>query len=587
VSRGANDDACKAMQQSITRYLRVLYPDSNPKKLARRLMRIMGLDKDCRLPQPFANKWDQKNLVVITYADTVTRPGKRPLRTLRKFLRRRLAGIATTVHILPFFPYSSDDGFSVIDYLEVDGHLGDWDDIAAIGEDFRVMADLVINHCSAQGRWFRNYKNGKHPGDGFFVEADPDADLSAVVRPRSSPLLRPVLTVNGTRHVWCTFSHDQVDLDFRNPDVLRRFISIIRFYLRQGIKVFRLDAVAFLWKQPGTSCINLPETHTMVKLLRTLIEYREPQAVIITETNVPNHENLAYFGNANEAHIIYNFSLPPLLLNTMVTGDCSHLKTWMMRMPPPQNGTAYLNFFASHDGIGLRPAEGLLQEAELQRLIATMQSFGGQVSMRRLENGQDRPYEINISLFDALQGTIDGGPDEWRVERFLCAHAIVLALEGIPAIYIHSFLATGNDTAAVNKTGHARSINRHKWDFDAIEALLDDDDSYHARVYRGLCALVAIRRRQPALHPNATQFTLHLGPQVFGVWRQSQDRTQSIFALHNVSATPQTVNLADMNLVTNQHWWNLLDGRELTDINTGYMLEPYGICWLTNRLVNP
>ena len=580
MSTGVNDAACREMLQTVVRYLSRLYPNSDCEKLARRLMTIMELDRNCQLPEPFANKWDQSNLVVITYGDTITEPGKRPLETLHKFLCKRLKGIATTVHILPFFPYSSDDGFSVIDYLKVDERLGDWDDIDAISKDFRPMVDLVINHCSAEGEWFRNYKQGKEPGKGYFIEVDPEVDLSAVVRPRSSPVLKEIETVEGTRHVWCTFSHDQVDLNFSNTEVLERFVSIIRYYLKKGIKVFRLDAIAFLWKRPGSNCINLAETHTMVRLLRTLIEYRQPEAVIITETNVPNHENLAYYGNANEAHVIYNFSLPPLLLNTMVSGDCTHLKAWMMRMPPSRNGTAYLNFLASHDGIGLRPVEGLLDDLEVDRLITTMKAFGGNVSTRQLENGEQKPYEINISLFDALQGTIDGGVDDWQIQRFLCAHAIMLALDGIPAIYIHSFLASNNDRQAVETTGQARSINRHKWEYDELESLLDDDDSHHARVYKGLKDLIEIRREQPALHPNATQFTLQLGSQVFGIWRQSLDRTQSIFALHNISTSDQVVNLADINLVSNQRWLDLISRQEISDLTAILTLRPYQAIWI-------
>jgi sucrose phosphorylase len=551
--------------------------------LARDLMRTMELDHECKLPVPFTNKWDQANLAVITYGDSIVRPGERPLRTLRKFLVQRLEGIVSTVHILPFFPYSSDDGFSVIDYLEVDQRLGDWQDIGAISETFRPMVDLVINHCSAESAWFSNYLNDQEPGKGYFIEVEPDADVSSVVRPRSTPLLKPVQTVNGVRHVWCTFSHDQVDLNFSNPEVLRTFVSIIRHYLKHGVKVFRLDAIAFLWKRPGSNCINLRETHTLVRLLRALIEYREPDAVIITETNVPNHENLAYFGNANEAHVIYNFSLAPLLLNTMISGNCTHLKAWMMRMPPSRNGTAYLNFLASHDGIGLRPVEGLLEDDEREQLIHAMRGFGGRVSWRLTENGEEVPYEINISMFDAMQGTITGGRDEWQVQRFLCAHAIILALEGIPAIYIHSFLATGNDVQAVERTGQLRSINRHKWDADQLDARLDDD-SPHARVYRGLCALIRIRREQKALHPNATQFTLQLGPQVFGIWRQSQDRLQNIFALHNISSVEQVVSLADLNLVINQEWVNLVENQVLADTKMELILRPYQVVWICNRL---
>ena len=277
-------------------------------------------------------------------------------------------------------PYSCDDGVAVIDCSCVNEAIGDCRDIALIAGTVKVMANVVINHRSGRGQWFESYKQDRDPGRGYFIEAPSDADLSAVVRPRTSPLLAPVETARGTRYVWCTFSHDQVDMNFANPQVLIEFARILRHYPDEGVRWLRLDAVAFLWKEIGTPCIHLPQTHEIVKLLRLLVETAAPGVVIVSETNVPNRENLTYFGNGNEAHVIYNFSLPPLIIHTLISGDCRHLKTWLMTMPPAMDGTAYLNFIASHDGIGVRPVEGLLSSEELDDLIATMQRFGGQVT---------------------------------------------------------------------------------------------------------------------------------------------------------------------------------------------------------------
>ncbi|MGB2041976.1 MAG: alpha-amylase family glycosyl hydrolase, partial [Porticoccaceae bacterium] len=416
--------------------------------------------------------------------------------------------------------------------------------------------------------------------------ASPSDDLSAVVRPRTNALLREVETNKGTQHVWCTFSHDQVDLNFRNPEVLKQFVSIIKQYLDNGVRIFRLDAIAFLWKEIGTSCINLEQTHEMVRLFRTLIEQAQHDAIIITETNIPNRENLAYFGDADEAHSVYNFSLPPLLVNSLVTGSCVYLKQWMMSMPPARNGTAYFNFIASHDGIGLRPAEGLLSDSEINTLVETMQEFGGRISWRALDNGNSKPYEINISLFDALQGTVDG-PDQLGLERFICAHAIMLALEGIPGIYIHSLLGTRNDYQRVENSGHNRAINRHQWDYQALEQALDDQTSHHHQVYNQLKQLLKIRRRQSAFHPNATQFTLHLGDQLFGFWRQSLDRQQSIFCISNISAQPQTLSLSDINLIDNEQWHDLIADLPCStqtdkDNQRAIEMQPYQTVWITN-----
>ena len=564
-------------------HLQIIYPQQDGAAIARELSQTMGLETSCLLPERHRNHWDETDNILITYGDSIV-DGDVPLRCLHDFLNRRLNGTITGVHILPFFPYSSDDGFSVMDYLAVNPSLGDWEDISAIADDYRLMSDLVLNHASSRGRWFDNFKKRAEPGRNYFVEADPSEDLSAVVRPRSFPLLSEVETADGPRHVWCTFSADQVDLNFANPEVLVQFAHIIREYLEHGVRLFRMDAVAFLWKEVGTPCIHLPQTHEIIKLLRTLIEHHTPDAVVITETNVPNRENLTYFGNANEAHVIYNFSLPPLLLYTLISGDCRHLKTWMMSMPPAQAGTAYLNFIASHDGIGLRPLDGLVDDGEKERMLQLMRDFGGSVTMRKAREGHQKPYEINIALFDALQGTLEHGRDILQVDRYLCAHAIMLALEGIPAIYIHSLVATENDHQRVENTGRARSINRHIWQLELLEAALDDPSRHHKPVFERMLAMLQVRARQPAFHPNATQFTMHLGTSIFAFWRQSIDRRQSIFCLYNVTSKPQRLNLADINLIGTEDWVDLLSGHRPATIDEQLEMMPYQAIWLTNQV---
>lgn len=539
-------------------------------------------------PPSHQNHWSEQDIVLITYGNSITAPGTQPLAVLKEFLDTHTDNAINGVHILPFFPYCSDDGFAVMDFNAVNPVLGDWDDINAVSSNYRLMADLVINHCSSEHQWFKNFIAGAVPGDEYFYTADPDDNLSQVVRPRTSALLQPVETANGTQHVWCTFSHTQVDLDFRNPQVLLEFIKIVRFYLDQGVRIFRLDAVAFIWKQVGTSCLNLHETHEIVRLLRLLIEHAQSDAIIITETNIPNRENLEYFGNANEAHCIYNFSLPPLLLHALIVGNSYYLKQWMMSMPPAQNGTTYFNFIASHDGIGLRPTEGLLSNREIDSMVGVMENFGGKVSYRKLSSGEAKPYEINISLFDALQGTQDG-PDKYAIERFICAHAIMFALEGIPGLYIHSLLGTRNDYARMEREGHNRAINRHQWDYQALQTAISDDasgngeHSHHAAIFKQLKQLLAIRIRQPAFHPNATQFTLHLGDTIFGFWRQSSDRQQSIFCIANIDKNPCTLPLSSVNLIGTDDWYDLISGERYSDYNDNIELQPYQTVWISNR----
>ncbi len=572
----------KELEHRVQEHLAIIYPDCENASLAQELLAEIKMGRNIQQPKPHHNNWDESDTILITYGNTVLDEGTPPLQSLHHFLNDYLADCINTVHILPFFPFSSDDGFSVMDYLSVNPALGEWEDIEAISKEYKLMADLVLNHMSSRSLWFDNFKKQRDPGKDYFIEADPSEDFSKVVRPRNSPLLNAVSTVNGTKHVWCTFSEDQVDLNFQNPKVLIEFVRIIREYLNHGITHFRMDAVPFIWKESGTACVHLQQTHEIIKLLRSLIEYHSPDAVIICENNVPNRENLTYFGNANEAHVIYNFSLPPLLVYTLLSGDCRHLKTWMMSMPPAQSGTTYLNFIASHDGIGLRPLDGLLSDTERNSLVQAAVDFGGRVTLRRAREGYDKPYELNIALYDLLKGTLQGGEDSLTFERFICAHTIMLGLEGIPALYIQSMFGSRNDYRRLEHTGRNRSINRHIWNKAELTGSLSDKDNDHGRVFEELKRLLVIRRNQPAFHPNATQFTLHLGTSVFAFWRQSINRNQSIFCLSNVTAASETVNLSDINLIATDEWQDIISGKRFDDLTTQLVLEPYQTVWISN-----
>lgn len=572
------------LHRRLSAQLQLLYPTHNSETLAQQAIELFWPDKGQIVESEHGQDkllWDESDIALITYGGTIRSDREAPLRTLYRFLKDHIGQKIGMVHILPFFPYSSDDGFAVIDYLAVDESLGDWSDIEQISAEYRLMADLVINHGSSQSKWFQQFLSGEAPGKDYYYTADPTADLGDVIRPRAHPLLTPFRTSDGDRHVWSTFSADQPDFDFTNPDVLLEFIKIIAAYIDHGVRVFRLDAVAFLWKKIGTSSINLDETHEVIRLLRTLMDHHAETLIMITETNIPNHENLTYFGNQNEAHVIYNFSLPPLLVHALLTGDALYLKRWTRSNPPALSGCTYLNFTASHDGIGLRPTEGVLPPGEVDQMLAAMRRFGGRISMRRGPGGTEKPYEMNISYFEAMQGTM-AGPDEFQVDRFMAAMAVMLALEGIPAIYIHSLLATTNGYEEINKTGHNRSINRRQLDYDTISNKLDDPDTVEAHVFRRFLALIDIRKKQPAFHPNAVQFTLTLPEGLFGIWRQSLDRKQSIFAVTNVTSEDKDLSLADINLIAGDRWQDLISGTSIADIEGACLLAPYQTVWISN-----
>ena len=313
------------LSQRVDAHLNMLFSDRlSPDILAQwrdRLLKAMRLPGQQIPPAAFRNLWDESDIALITYGDSIQSPEQKPLQVLHNFLNQRIGSAISWVHILPFHPWTSDDGFAVLDYSSVNESLGGWSDLTRIAVDYRMMADLVLNHCSSRSVWFENFRRGIHPGADYFYVPPEDFDVSQVVRPRTSALLETVQTDAGSRAVWCTFSADQVDFDFQNPAVIEEFSGIIRQLLDAGVRIFRLDAVAFLWKISGSSCINLPQTHEVVRLFRTLIECAQSDAIVITETNVPNTENLSYFGNSDEAHAIYNFSLPPLLIHSLLTGS--------------------------------------------------------------------------------------------------------------------------------------------------------------------------------------------------------------------------------------------------------------------------
>ena len=453
--------------------------------------------------------WNQRDVVLITYGDQVRAEGEAPLVTLRRFLlAQQLDAVLSAVHVLPFCPSSSDDGFSVIDYRAVDPALGDWSDIDALGESFDLMFDLVLNHCSQHSAWFQAYLKGTAPYDNYFIDVDPSTDLSAVTRPRSLPLLTPFDTAGCRKHVWTTFSADQVDLNYAEPRVLLEMLDVLLLYARHGARIVRLDAIAYLWKQIGTSCIHLPQTHAVVQLLRAVLDAAAPGVLVLTETNVPHKENVSYFGRGDEAHIVYQFSLPPLLLDAYLAEDAGPLNNWLHSLEPAAPGTTYLNFTASHDGVGVRPLEGLLSSERFGNLIAAIRDRGGQVSTRRNPAGEDVPYELNISYFSAL-----GAPGEEQalhVGRFLASQALMLAVRGIPAIYFHSLVGTPNDLAGYESSGQPRRINRRKYAHGELNAILGNAASAQAEVLHGYRHLLSVRKNQTAFHPDAQQTMLAL-----------------------------------------------------------------------------
>ncbi len=492
----------------------------------------------------------ERDIVLITYADQIRGDKESPLATLAGWLSdTRLAELFGIVHLLPFCPWSSDDGFAVIDYLEVDKQAGTWEDIAKLGEQVDLMFDLVLNHLSAESDWFRRYKQGEAPFTRYFIEVDGEFDTSQVVRPRSSPLVTSLMTTRGTREVWTTFSDDQIDLNYAEPDLMLAMLGVLLEYAKRGARIIRLDAIAYLWKQSGTTCIHLPETHEAIKLMRDVVSAAYPGTLLLTETNVPHAENVAYFGDGNEAHMVYQFSLPPLLVDAMVHGDAVWLKKWLTELAPPPSGCTYFNFTASHDGIGVRPLEGLVPDERFATFVDAMRDRGGLIGTRRMADGTDVPYELNISYVNAVSptATTRKSDAELHARRFLTTQAVMLALQGVPAAYIHSVVGSQNDEAGAKETGINRRINRRKFDRQGIDAQVADITSLSGMIYTGYKQMLAVRREVTAFHPEAAQALVADTPdQVLAFTRTSVDGKQEVLVLANFGDEPVSVAAGEM-----------------------------------------
>ncbi len=576
------------------------------------LCRIMRRASRTTVPPPGfehrAFEPDQSHSVLITYGDQFLQPGEKPLTTLRRFLSTYVKHIIPGVHVLPFFPFSSDYGFSITDYTRVNPRLGGWAQIRGIAREFILMCDLVLNHMSAGGRWCREFLKGNPRYAGFFITATPGTNLSSVVRPRALPLTHVFAARGGEKMLWTTFSRDQVDLNYKNPRVLLEMIRVLLLYIERGVRIIRLDAIAYLWKEAGTSCIHLPQVHLVVRLFRAILDCIAPWVLLITETNVPHKENVSYFGDGtNEAHMVYQFSLPPLVLHSFLSQDASVLTRWAGKLRFPQGGGAFFNFLASHDGIGLLPAHGLLTPAQLEALTEVTKECGGLISYKKTQSGSI-PYELNISYLSAVTGP--GDPPSLKARRFLASQAVMLAFRGVPGIYVHSLLGSENYLEGVERTGGNRAINRQQLRLRDMELELAQEGGLRRLVYEGYARLLKARSSHPVFHPQAGQRVLDVDPRLFALvrgggngikageygkaeegWAGSESSDGGpVVCIHNVSGAA-----VDFKCYANK--LGLTPGGSLLDIITGRVfvgahvwkagalhtrLEPFEALWLVS-----
>lgn len=512
----------------------------------------------------------EKDVMVITYGDSIKDKGEKGFATLNKFFRKYVKDAVSTIHLLPMFTYTSDDGFSVVDYKEINPDLGGWDDVNELSKRYGLMIDAVVNHISKSSKWFQNFLKGEEPYTEYFIECDKDADYSSVTRPRALPLLTEFDTANGKKYVWTTFSDDQIDLNFKSEKVFLEILDVLFDYAANGAKFIRLDAIGFMWKELGTTCMHLSKTHEIIKVYRAILEEYMPGTKFITETNVPHQDNISYFGDGDEAHLVYQFPLPPLTMFSILTQNAEKLTKWAIDLGGPLEGTTYFNFLSSHDGIGVRPVEGILTREEQQVLIDATLTNGGVVSYKDNGDGTKSPYELNINYQDALASPEDS--DELRIQRFLAAETILLSLQGVPGIYIHSLLGSRNDYYGMETSGIPRRINREKLDYKKLEQSLSED-SNRKKIFDEMIRRLNIRRQYEMFSPLSHQTVLSVDKRVFALERFAPGSNKKIKVLVNVS-------LEEVNTEMKCAGIDLLSGEE---ISSNVTIKPLQCMWILEK----
>lgn len=557
--------------EDIKKRTKLLCPDQGEETFQKLVIIINQFKRKIRLSSVDPDLYSEKDIVLICYADHVREDGVKTLRTIHSFLKKYVKGYVKKIHFLPFYPYSSDDGFSVIDYYKVKDEFGDWDDIEMISKDFGLMFDLVVNHVSQKSMWFQQFLKGNKEYENYFIAFDKAVDISGVFRPRTHPLLSPFKTKSGKKYVWTTFSGDQIDLNFQNPEVLVEIIKILLFYIEHGAEVIRLDAIAYLWKQLGTSCIHLPQVHEVVKLMRSVIKQVAPHVWIITETNVPHKDNISYFGNGNdEAHLVYNFALPPLLLLSFLNQDATALTRWADTLKLPSGKTTFFNFTASHDGIGVTPLRDIVDDRQIKKLVEYIQTQQGRVNYRAIAGTRPQPYELNIVYLNALGGNIDA---------FLASQAIALTMQGVPAIYFNSLIGETNWAEGIESLGYNRAINRRKFSYQKLQKELEDVDSTKHKVYSEYTRLLKIRINEPLFSPHADQKILSLSSQAFSLLRFMNNKKLLVI----INIANKLVEIKSESIVKELGKMiikDLISGKQIDLSRQKYFtLMPYQILW--------
>lgn len=452
-----------------------------------------------------------KNKVqLITYVD---RFGGKTLSNLELLLKETLSGLFHSVHLLPFFyPVDGEDaGFDPIDHASVDPKLGNWESIKSLAKHVDIMADLIVNHISADSIQFKDVlehgENSEHAElflsySSVFPSGASENQLLDIYRPRPGfPFTKFKVSGDVTRLYWTTFTKKQIDIDVQHPKGKAYLKNILHCFQEAGIKMIRLDAVGYAIKTPGTSCFMTPETFDFIGSLR------EEAKALGMEVLVEIH---SYFQQqieiAKKVDWVYDFALPPLVLHTLYKQNTRGLKNWLTISP--RNAITVLD---THDGIGIvdigagtqeGQEKGLISPEDIDDLVEMIHEKSKHTSRKATGAAASNLdlYQVNCTFYDAL------GQDD---TLYLLARMIQFFAPGVPQVYYVGFLAGANDMELLGKSRVGRDINRTYFSKEEVEIALEQP------VVQQLCKLIKFRNEHPAFQGefsllNSSDQSLHL-----------------------------------------------------------------------------
>ena len=431
----------------------------------------------------------KNEIMLITYADSMGNN----LKDLHKVLNQYYTNAVGGVHILPFFPSSADRGFAPMCYDRVDPNFGTFADVEAIGKDYYLMFDFMVNHISAHSAYFQDFLQKKDQSaykdffirySDFWENGEPtqeQVDLIYKRKPRA-PYIEAEFADGSKEKVWCTFCEEQIDLDVRK-DATKQFIKqTLVDMCHHGAAVIRLDAFAYAIKKPDTSCFFVePDIWELLYDIEKTV--KAEGAEILPEI----HEHYTIpMKIADKGFWIYDFALPVLTLHALYNHTGVYLKQWMERCPMHQFTT-----LDTHDGIGIVDVKDLLPDEEVDKVKEQMYQQGANVKKiysSEAYNNLDI-YQVNTTYYSAL-----GNQDD----AYLLARAIQFFAPGIPQVYYVGMLAGSNDVDLMERTKNGRDINRHYYSLEEVA------EQQQRPVVQKLKELMELRNTHPAFSLEGT-----------------------------------------------------------------------------------